>query len=215
MKITRLSQAGVCVRTRGLNILIDPSLQGAPLSALPSPDVLLLTHAHADRLQLPLLSELLAQAQGCVTVLVSEGAYAAVAALGGAHRYVLMRPHSVYSVEGVTIYAVRAEHGMEPTVGYILDDGYKTCYAVGDTLYNYDVMDDVLDLVEDGVDCILLPLCGEDNTMHPKDAADFAYELGAKMAIPLCYGSYEGDVPQDFDFDSAMHLSLLETQDIG
>lgn len=214
MKITRLGRAGVCLTTRHTTILIDPSADGIAKAAIPSPDVLLITHGHEDRLNRALLTRLLSSDR-CITVLAPEGAYHTLRAMGGGHRYVLMRPHSVYSVETVTFYAVRAEHGDTPTIGFIIDDGNKTCYAVGDTLYNYDVLDDVLDLVEDGVDCVLVPLSGEDNTMHPKDAADFAYEIGAHSAVPLCYGLYEGSVPKQFDFDNAMYLSTLEAQDIG
>ncbi len=213
MKITRLSRAGAQVQTKDMRILLDPSEEGVPPRTLAPPDVLLITHAHADRLDMGLVGRLLAEAPKPVTVFAPSGAYPLLCTFGGGHRYVHMRPHSVYSIGGVTVYAVLAEHGDTPTVGYLIDDGKSTCYAVGDTLYNYDVIDDVSALAEEGPDVALLPLGEEDNTMHPKDAASFLYEIGARAAIPLCFGPYADGVPKTFDFEKTLPLPLWQAQD--
>ncbi len=212
MKITRLSHAGAQVQLRRLTILLDPSSDGVPSGILLPPDVLLVTHAH--RVDTALLCRLLAEASSPVTVLASADAYAAVRTLGGGHRYVLMRPHSVYSVGGVTFYAVHAEHGTADAVGFILDDGRQTCYAVGDTLYTYDVIDDVTALVEEGVDVALIPLGEEENTMHPGDAAAFLREIDAHVAVPLCFGPHVDGLPKAFDFKNILYLSPMQTQDV-
>ena len=126
----------------------------------------------------------------------------------------MLNPHSVWSERGITFYAVHAEHSDRTGVGYILDDGEKTYYISGDTLYNYDVIDEVLELVEDGVDYAFLPINGRGCNMNAKDAADFAYEIGAKCAVPVHYGLYDTVSPEAFDFDDAMILAPYKTVEI-
>jgi L-ascorbate metabolism protein UlaG (beta-lactamase superfamily) len=113
----------------------------------------------------------------------------------------------VYSEKNVTFYAVHAEGADKDAVGFIIDDGNRTYYVSGETLYNYDVLDDVLELVEDGVDYAFLPINGRGGCMNAKDAADFAYELGAEHAIPLWYGARPGD-PDAFDFEEGKIVLL-------
>jgi L-ascorbate metabolism protein UlaG (beta-lactamase superfamily) len=95
-----------------------------------------------------------------------------------------------------------------------MDDGDKTYYVSGDTLYNFDVIDDVLDLVESGVDYAFLPINGVGNNMNAKDAADFAYEIGAHFAVPLHYGLFDSIDPEEFDFDDAVVLEPYEAREI-
>jgi L-ascorbate metabolism protein UlaG (beta-lactamase superfamily) len=139
-----------------------------------------------------------------VTVIAPQNAYEKLIKAGWhQHNYVMLNPHSVWSERGITFYAVHAEHSDRTAVGYILDDGEKTYYVSGDTLYNYDVIDEVLELVEDGVDYAFLPINGVGNNMNAKDAADFAYEIGAAVAIPIHYGLFDSIDPSDFDFEDA------------
>ena len=109
---------------------------------------------------------------------------------------------------------MKAEHSDRTAAGFILDDTNKTYYVSGDTLYNYDVIDDVLSLVEDGVDYAFLPINGVGNNMNAKDAADFAYEIGAKCAIPVHYGLFDAIDPADFDFEDAMILTPYEKTEL-
>ena len=46
--------------------------------------------------------------------------------------------------------------------------------------------------------------------MHAKDAADFAYELSAKSAVPVHYGLFDDIKPESFDFEDAIILSPYE-----
>ena len=122
----------------------------------------------------------------------------------------MLNPHSVWSESGLTFYAVHAEHSDRTAVGFIIDDGERTFYISGDTLYNYDVIDDVLDLAPDGVDFAFLPINGVGNNMNASDAADFAYEIGAKSAIPLHYGLFDSIDPETFDFEDKILLKPFE-----
>ncbi len=228
MKITWLTRSGLLFDTGRVKILVDPCLSDLSAKALPEcrmaeevqrgvlavkPDMLLITHNHSDHLDQKTLSAFLC-GEGGVTVLSSESAYNKLCEFGAKNNYVLLAPHSVWSEKGITIYSVKAEHDDRAAVGFIIDDGSKTYYVSGDTLYNYDVIDDVLSLVEDGVDYAFLPICGRGCNMNARDAADFAYEIGAKCAVPVHYGPFDNVSPQDFDFADALILEPFKEKEL-
>ena len=219
MKVTWLTHAGLLFESDGLTVLVDPYLSDSLGERDPrmkrripaeekylsvTPDVILITHSHPDHLDAATLDHYLRGAEKTVTVMANATAYFELVKLGYEHNLVLLAPHSVYSVGGVTFYAVKAEHTERDAVGFIIDDGEKTYYISGDTLYNFDVIDDCLDLVEDGVDYAFLPISGRHNNMNAKDASDFAYEIGAKAAVPVHYGLFDDVSAEEFDFDDRL-----------
>lgn len=225
MKATWLTHAGLLFESSKLKIMVDPYLSNSVGKSCPekkrripvnekyfdvAPDVILITHDHADHLDTETLMPLLEKSAKPITFLASESAYMKLREYGGPHNYVLLAPHSVWSQGGVTFYSVKAEHSDRTAVGFIIDDSKKTYYVSGDTLYNYDVIDDVLDLVENGVDYAFLPIGGVGNNMNAKDAADFAYEIGAKCAVPVHYGLFDSIDPSEFDFEDALILMPYE-----
>ena len=193
MKVTWLGGASLLFEDARARILVDP------VACAEGADVVLLTRDHAEHLSKETVLSVLAKNPEAV-VLASRSAYEALAELSEKYNIVLLAPHSVWSEKGITFYAVSAACADEKAAGFILDDGNKTFYVSGDTLYNYEVLDDVLDLVEDGVDYAFLPINGRGGSMNAKDAADFAYELSAENAVPLWYGAHPGD-PDAFDFE--------------
>ena len=220
MKVTWLTQAGLLFENDKIKILVDPYLSDVIGDTNPEkkrripvderyfdvkPDVILITHDHRDHLDTATLDHYLKE-DGNVTVLSGEAAFKKLLTYGGHHNYVLLAPHSVWSEKGVTFYSVHAEHSDRTAVGFIIDDGKETFYISGDTLYNYDVIDDVLDLAPDGVDFAFLPINGVGNNMNAHDAADFAYEIGAKAAVPLHWGLFDSLDPETFDFDDKIIL---------
>ena len=221
MRVTWLTQAGLLLENSRIKIMVDPYLTDSLGEINPekkrriaadesffeaSPDVILITHEHIDHLDMRTLKKVLAGCKAPALVLASASAYEKVCAIGGEHNYVLMAPHSVWSERGITFYSVHAEHSDRDAVGFIIDDGKQTFYVSGDTVYNYDVIDDVLDLAPDGVDYAFLPINGKGNNMNARDAADFAYEIGAKCAIPVHYGTTDDLTPDEFDFDDKLIL---------
>ncbi len=221
MKVTWLTQAGLLFENGNITVMADPYLTDSVAKTIPQnarripaderyltaePDVLLITHDHIDHLDMETVAPILNNAKKPVTVMAPERAYHRVSALGGPHNYVMMNPHSVWSERGMTFYAVHAEHSDRTAVGFILDDGERTYYVSGDTLFNYDVIDEVLELVEDGVDFAFLPINGKGNNMNAKDAADFAFEIDAKRAVPVHYGLFDDITPDSFDFDDVLIL---------
>ena len=222
MKVTWLTQAGLLFDTGKMKIMVDPYLSDSlaeeglsrriPVDTrflLEAPDVLLITHEHKDHLDPDTLDKLLSTDK-CVTVLAPEKAFNALLAYEKGNNLVLLPPHSVWSEGGVTFYSVKAEHSDRTAAGFIIDDGSETFYISGDTVYNYDLIDDVLDLAPDGVDFAFLPINGRGCNMNAHDAADLAYEIGAKTAVPLHYGLFDEITPSDFDFDDALILTPYE-----
>ena len=229
MKVTWLTQAGLLFENDNLKVMVDPYLSDSVGERNPKkkrriavdesvfdvrPDVILITHSHLDHLDPETLSRFLSRTDKCITVLAGASAYEKLITLGYEHNFVLLAPHSVYSIGGITFYSVKAEHSERDAVGFILDDGEKTYYVSGDTLYNFDVIDDCLDLVEDGVDYAFLPINGAGNNMNAKDAADFAYEIGAKVAIPIHYGLFDSIDPEEFDFDDRQIITPFESVEL-
>ena len=225
MKVTWLAQAGLLFNNSRLNIIVDPYFTDCMAERDPKkarripadesffnvkPDVILITHEHIDHCNEKTLGRFLSSAEKEITILASAGAYNKLLPLADGHNLVLVAPHTVWSEGGVTFYAVHAEHSDRSAVGFIIDDGKKTYYVSGDTLYNYDVIDDVLDLVEDGVDYAFLPINGRGNNMNAKDAADFAYEIDAKHAIPIHWGLVDDVNPEAFDFEDKIILNPYE-----
>ncbi len=225
MKVTWLGQSGLLFETDRIKVVVDPYLstpKEGRVRNIPAderyydikPDVILITHSHAYHLDEETLTRYLSDDGGNITVLTGARAYEKIKPIANGHNIVMLTPHTVWSEGGITFYAVKAEHTERDAVGFILDDGDKTYYISGDTLYNFDVIDDCLDLVEDGVDYAFLPINGRGNSMNAKDAADFAYEIGAKCAIPIHYGMFDNIDPDDFDFDDRMILSHYEETEL-
>jgi L-ascorbate metabolism protein UlaG (beta-lactamase superfamily) len=50
--------------------------------------------------------------------------------------------------------------------------------------------------------------------MNAKDAADFAYEIDAKCAIPLHYGLFDDINPEAFDFDDTLILEPYKAKEL-
>jgi L-ascorbate 6-phosphate lactonase len=229
MKVTWLTQSGLLFENGNITVMADPYFSDSVGQSNPekkrripadesfldkAPDVVLITHDHLDHLDPETIERLVSRSKKSITFLAPENAYRKLKAFGGPHNYVMLNPHSVWSERGVTFYAVHAEHTDRTAVGFILDDGERTYYLSGDTLYNYDVIDEVLELVEDGVDYAFLPINGRGNNMNAKDAADFAYEIDAKCAVPIHYGLFDSIDPEAFDFDDAMILEPFKTVEI-
>ncbi len=228
MKVTWLTQAGLMFENGNIRVIVDPYLSDSVTTLHPektrkipadlsflekTPDVVLITHDHLDHLDPETLDIIMAKADKPITFLAPQNAYNKLLKYGGDHNYVMLNPHSVWSERGITFYAVHAEHSERCAVGFILDDGDKTYYVSGDTLYNYDVIDEVLELVEDGVDYAFLPINGKGNNMNAKDAADFAYEIDAKCAVPIHWGLLDSIDPESFDFEDAKIMQPYVTEE--
>jgi len=229
MFVRWITQAGLVFESERAVVMVDPYLSDSVAEELcPTkkrriavdesvfdiePDIIVITHEHLDHLDPATLGRFLNKDKK-ITVIAPYNAYKKLLSFGGEHNYVLLRQGSVWSELGLTFYAVRAEHSDTTAAGYIIDDGKKTYYVSGDTLYNFDVIDDVIDLCEDGVDYAFLPINGVGNNMNIRDAADFAYEIGAKCVVPIHYGLFDDINPEELDFDERIILKPYQRTEL-
>ena len=143
---------------------------------------------------------------GNVLVLAGVNAWQKVRTLGGSNNYVRFRPGCRWTWENFTFTAVKAEHSDPESIGVIVDDGSRKLYFTGDTLYQ----EEIFSMLPKDLWAVFLPINGRGNNMNAKDAADFAYEIDAKCAIPIHYGLVDDVDPATFDFEDKVILTPYE-----
>lgn len=205
MKVTRTDTCAMRIENDDVVILINPTVAVRA-------DAVIITDSAPERFCRNVVADV-RPTHNSVDILCAESAYGNVEHCNhGDHNHVLLAPHSVWSCGNVTIYSVKAQNPDTGAIGVIIDDSENTIYYSGATLYNFDVIDDVLDLVEDGVTHAFIPAGGRRGCMNAKDAADFAYEIGAKAATPL-YPSSISELAE-FDFDDRVDLAIGDSIEI-
>ena len=212
MDVTWLGQAGFLLERGGKKILIDPYLSDACAANNPAayrrvpvdgrylalkPDVIVLTHDHADHTDPETLRHYLPGAGG-VLVLAAAGAWERVRAFGGGNNYVRFCSGTRWSWEGVTFTAVPAEHSDPTAIGVVVDDGDKKYYFTGDTLYNQRIFQ----ALPEDLYAVFLPINGRGNNMNCADAAAFAARAGAVWCVPVHFGLLDEIDPTGFSAEN-------------
>lgn len=208
MKCTWLGQAGLLFEKDGFQILIDPYFSDSVERSNPKnyrrtavdewvftikPNVLIFTHNHLDHYD-PETVEHYLSASDDVLVLAPKSVWDAVRKTGGSHNYVLFNRHTSWTENGIRFTAVKAEHSDPTPIGVILEDGAKTYYITGDTLYNEEIFEDL----PQKIDAVFLPVNGAGNNMNMTDAARFAKKIGAKQVVPIHIGMFDSLSAVDF-----------------
>ena len=216
MNVTWLGQAGFLLEKNGKKILIDPYLSDSCGKANSNsrrrtaldvsflsvkPDVIILTHEHADPTDLETLEHYLPGA-GNVLVLAGANAWNKVRALGGNNNYVRFCPGSRWTWEEFTFTAVRAAHSDPQAIGVVVDDSCRKYYFTGDTLYH----EDIFPALPADLWAVFLPINGRGNNMNAADAADFARRTGAKCSVPVHYGMFDEIDPAVFSAENRILL---------
>jgi L-ascorbate metabolism protein UlaG (beta-lactamase superfamily) len=160
-------------------------------------DCILLSHAHLDRLHAHSLLRLSRRA----TVLVPPRCAPLVQDLGF-QRVVELAPGKEHAQDGVQITAVAARHdgrrglfdySWRGAVGYIVKTEGATVYLAGDTAY-FSGFEEIGKRLRP--DLAILPIGGyqpagqRNQHMSPLDAAQAFHDLGAKLFLPIAYGSF-------------------------
>lgn len=209
MKITWLGQAGLLFEKDGFRLMIDPYLSDSCGKKNPAshrrvpvdtrflamqPDMIVCTHDHLDHLDPETLSVFLGRTQP-ITVLAPGHAWQLARAFGGPHNYVQFNRHTEWTQQGMRLTAVKAAHSDPDAIGVLIQDGGHCWYVTGDTLYHTEIFADL----PTQIDAVFLPVNGVGNNMNMTDAARFAARTGAKKAVPLHWGLFDGLRGSDFN----------------
>jgi L-ascorbate metabolism protein UlaG (beta-lactamase superfamily) len=191
----------VLIELGPVRLLTDPVLRArvahlrrhAPAAEPPARlDAILLSHLHLDHADAPSLKLL---APG-TPVVVPAGAGRLVRGLGFGE-VIELREGETASVAGAAITAVQADHEgrrsplHQPVdaLGFVVEHAGRRVYFAGDT----DLFDGMADLRP--LDAALLPIWGWGHTlgkghMDPLAAAEAAALLGARVVVPIHWGTY-------------------------
>ena len=212
MKVTYLGQAGLLIQTQNLQIIVDPYLSNSVEAVNPShfrrvpvdeqffhitPDIMIFTHDHLDHFD-PNTAERFLKTDSRITVLSPNSVWQKVRKYGGPHNYVQLDRHSRWTQNGVRFTAVKAAHSDPHAIGFLLESENQTYYITGDTLYNTDIFHDL----PSKIDAVFLPINGVGNNMNSQDAADFAKDCGAQVAVPLHVGMFDEIDPESWKFEN-------------
>lgn len=201
--IQYVGHATVLVDVGGVRLLTDPLLRNRVAhlrrvakvdhGALRGVDAVLISHLHYDHLDLPSLQRLGRE----MPVIAPHGAGPLIRRKTGSTRITEMRVGDEIEIGALTVKATHADHDAarlpfgaeaEP-LGYVIEGEGRSVYFAGDT----DVFPEMAAIGP--VDVALLPIWGWGPTMgpghmDPERAAEAAALLGARLAIPIHWGTY-------------------------
>ena len=202
MKITFLGQNGFLIESKKSIFVIDPYLSDAVEKIEPQnvrrqpiderylrikPDVVIITHSHADHYDEETLDKLL-NGVTAATVFAPPSVFAKAKKRYPDCNAVYFESGTSYTAQGEEFIAVKAEHSDPEAIGIIIKCEGKTLYFTGDTLYSEKVFKSLPEIKIDGV---FLPINGRGNNMNAVDAARFAERVNAKFVIPTHFGMFD------------------------
>lgn len=208
MKVTWIGQAGLLLEVSGLQIMIDPYLSDSVGETDPrkhrrvpvqerlfdlTPDVLLFTHDHLDHYD-PQTAPRFLEKSGSMTVLAPGTCWQKARQFGGDHNYVLFDRGTEWTQGDVRFTAVTAVHSDAYAIGVVIEGEGKCIYVTGDTLYSRRILAEL----PQHIDAVFLPVNGVGNNMNMTDAARFARDCGAKIAVPIHLGMFDDLDPKAF-----------------
>lgn len=215
--VTFVGHATVMLTTNRARIIVDPyfgdflaGIRRREAACVAAEDAsaatfVLISHAHRDRLHVPSLGRLPRSAR----LVVPPRCRLLVASLGFSE-VVELAPGQSLEHGDVEVTAVAARHDgrrglwdrtWRSTCGYIVKCGAATVYYAGDTAY-FSGFEEIGRRLHP--DVALLPIAGYEppaqrsDHMSPLDAVHAFEDLGAKLLVPIGYGSFPmGYEPED------------------
>jgi L-ascorbate metabolism protein UlaG (beta-lactamase superfamily) len=201
-KLTFVGHATVLIEQQGVRVLTDPLLRariGHVVRRVPVPDpselgaldAILISHAHADHLDVPSLRRL-----AHTGPILAPPAAARVLVRAGVPSVIEVNPGERTMVGPIAIEALRADHDGRrfpigrrvAAVGYLID-GPARVYFAGDT----DLFDQ-MDALRGRVDVALLPVWGwgprlPAGHLGPETAAQAVELIRPSLAVPIHWGT--------------------------
>lgn len=214
--VTWIGHSSFLLQLAGKHILIDPVFArflivlkrrrkpGISLRALPPIDLVLLTHAHMDHLNLPSLRGILHNNRRhgvpAPVVIVPKGVEDLVARLGF-HEVRTLEPWASTTLDALTITMTPARHWgarMFDDIGrgyggYVIQAQGYSVYHSGDTAY-FPGFAEIGERLHPQVALLPIGAYSPDSfrSVHtsPEDALQAFKELGSELMIPMHYGTF-------------------------
>jgi L-ascorbate metabolism protein UlaG (beta-lactamase superfamily) len=207
--VTFVGHASVMLTTQAARVLVDPFLgefllgvrrrEAASLAPADAADasLVLISHAHRDHLHLPTLRRLPRRA----AIVLPPRCQSLVQHLGF-ERLVELEPGQSFEHNDIEVTAVAARHdgrrgllrrAWRPSHGYLVKCAGANVYYAGDTAY-FSGFEEIGHRLHP--DVALLPIAGyvppalREDHMSPLDAVQAFVDLGAKLLVPIGYGSF-------------------------
>lgn len=185
----------------GARVLVDPFFHEATTRRAPggfAPDLVLVTHPHDDHLGAAAsFGAPVVAVHETAGILAEEGCETLAVNLGGSLRWRGLRIWCVPALHSAAYERGDASRYGGVACGFVVDDGETRVYHAGDTGLFGDMRTVIGDLLRPHV--ALLPI-GDRYTMGPEHAAVALRWVGARVALPMHYNTFDAirQDPQDF-----------------
>lgn len=178
MRLTHFGHATVLVETdNGLRALFDPGTYSSGFESLTDLDLILLTHAHPDHVDVERL-EALRKTNPDAAIVANREAAALAGDARDADRVVV--DEEPFEVAGVKVEPTGAAHGIiHPALPHVANTGY----VIDDRVWH---PGDAFDAEPRSIDILLLPVGGP--WMKISEAVDFARAVAPRVIIPIHQG---------------------------
>ncbi len=219
MKLTWQGHSFLDIETSGVNVLVDPFIEGNSMNDISDedlgPDLIAITHGHFDHVGDADKFEAKVICQPEVSEYLEEKGHEDTVGynIGGTFNY-----------EGVSFTMVHAFHssgspedrnfdiyGGTPS-GYIIDDGDTTLYHPGDTGLFGDMKDVIGDIYSP--DIAAIPI-GDHFTMGIDQASIAVEWLGVDEVIPIHYNTFPPIEQDPEEFEEKVKSAEVHILDVG
>jgi L-ascorbate metabolism protein UlaG (beta-lactamase superfamily) len=211
MRITKYAQSAILLEYKSKRILIDPGKYCYSNQFTPDNwgkiDILLITHEHQDHC-LPEAIKIILQNNPEINIITNKSVQLILSQEG--IRAEILGVGETKEIDGIQIKGIKSIHGDLPNgkpkpevLGFLIDE---KIYHPGDTIYMED---------KPKSSVVFVPICGV-VVMNPEEAARFATETGAKLAIPVHYDNpdYPVDVIEFKEKAGGKAIILNNTQSV-
>lgn len=204
MKLYWLGQAGFYLAAdHGTAIMIDPYLSDSLLRDRGEKyhrevpvneeflkarvDVLVITHAHADHMDLATLDQVFTVNHGMAVMAPRNVLSQLRARYGELVNYMLFEPGVEITINGILFRASYACHSDECPIGVIMEGEGKVLCHTGDTMFHTRLIKELP--VE--ADLLMLPINGVGNNMNAVDAARLARSIRPRLVMPMHWDMFK------------------------